>query len=72
MNGPTARVAMIVGGKIVTALIWGELLGSVISRPIAAWRQPKYSPDFEKLGTLIDVQNKRICELEEKVLGESK
>ena len=71
MQGQTARVAMIVGGKIVIALIWGEMLGSVVSRPIAAWRT-KQNVNVENISSLLDVQNQRICDLEEKVLGKSK
>ena len=71
MNGQTARVAMIVGGKVVIALIWGEMLGGVVSRPIAAWRT-KQNVNVDNIATLLDVQNQRICDLEEKVLGKSK
>ena len=66
MNSQTARVAMVVGGRIVTALLWGELLGGVISRPIAAWRT-KQNVNVENVASLIDVMNQRICDLEEKV-----
>ena len=71
MNGQTARTAMIVGGKVVIALIWGEVLGSAISKPIKAWRT-KHNINVENVSSLLDVQNQRICDLEEKVFGESK
>jgi hypothetical protein len=71
MNNDIAKVVTIVTGKVVVALIWGEMLGGVVSRPIAAWRT-KQNVNVENIAALLDVQNQRICDLEEKVLGESK
>ena len=71
MNGQTARTAMVVGGRVVTALIWGEVLGSAISKPIKAWRT-KHNINVENVSSLLDTQNQRICDLEEKVYGKSK
>lgn len=75
MDKDVTKVMIVVGGRIVTALLWGELLGGVISKPIAAWRTKEFytkAADAKSVGTMFDVMNQRICTLEEKVLGESK
>ena len=71
MNEQTVRVGMLVIGKVCMALIVGEALGGVVSRPIAAWRI-KQNVNVENIASLMDVQNQRICDLEEKVFGKSK
>jgi hypothetical protein len=71
MDKDIAKVAIVTTGKIVVALMWGEMLGGVVSKPIAAWRT-KQNVNVDNISTLIDVQNQRICDLEEKVLGKSK
>lgn len=72
MDKEIAKVVIDVTGKIVIALVWGELLGGVISRPIAAWRHQKNNINIDNVATLVDVMNQRICDLEEKVFGASK
>lgn len=54
-----------------SALIWGEALAGVVSRPILAWRS-KQNVNLDNVAELIDVMNQRICDLEEKEDGESK
>jgi hypothetical protein len=63
MDGTAKVVCMTVSG-IITALVLGEVFGNAISRPIAVWRGTNVSA--EKIGTLFDVMNQRICNLEEK------
>lgn len=71
MDKDTIKIGLVVVGKVCTALIVGEALGSVVSRPIAAWRI-KQNVNVDNIASLLDVQNQRICDLEEKVFGKSK
>ena len=75
MDSKTIQVCIVVAGKIVSSLVIGEVLGSAVSRPIAAWRAKQFyakAADAKAVGTMFDVMNQRIFDLEEKVLGESK
>ena len=71
MDKETVRVVIIVTGKVLTSLIIGEAVARVVTRPILAWRA-KTNVNVENIASLFDTMNQRICDLEEKVLGESK
>lgn len=51
--------------NVIIALIWGETLAGVVSRPIRAWRTK--GVNLEHVAELIEVMNDRICDLEEKM-----
>jgi hypothetical protein len=68
----TKETTVIVGrtvASIITTLVWGEVLGGVISGPIRAWRKGAEDKRVDVLLDLTIVMNQRICDLEEK-LGE--
>ncbi len=68
MEGKTKIICTAVS-SIITALILGEVFGSAISRPIAAWKGAGISKS--KLAELLDVMNQRICDLEGKTKKET-
>ena len=51
--------------NVIIALVWGEALGGVVSRPIRAWRTK--STEVSALADLIVVMNDRICDLEDQM-----
>ena len=71
MNRETAIIVARTAAGIVTTLVWGEVLGGVISGPIREWRSNQ-NVNLNNVAELIDVMNQRICDIEEKVEGESK
>ena len=50
--------------NIAIALIWGEALAGVVSRPIRAWKTK--GTEVSALADLIVIMNQRICDLEER------